>query len=63
MPSTQLPPPKSPGPPAIKLPLCPTCGDEMRLTTLEPHVRFKNLDVGNFECGCGKTASDVIARP
>jgi hypothetical protein len=34
----------------------------MRLTSVEPHGRFQNLDVRNFACECGETNSDVIAR-
>jgi hypothetical protein len=34
----------------------------MRLTTIEPHAKFKNLDVRNFACECGETDSDVFAR-
>jgi hypothetical protein len=34
----------------------------MKLTSVEPHDRFRNLDVRNFACGCGKTVSDLVAR-
>jgi len=34
----------------------------MRFATVEPHVRFSNLDVRNFVCECGETASDVVVR-
>lgn len=61
MPTTHVPP-QSSGPPPIKAPVCPTCGAPMRLTSIEPHGRFQNLDVRNFACECGETESDVIAR-
>src|SRR5215210_201409 len=47
---------------ALKLPICPACGDEMRVTTIEPHMRFRNLDIRSFQCACGMTTSDVVAR-
>lgn len=63
MPSTHVPPPKSPGPPPLRSPTCSTCGQTLRLITLAPHERFTNLDVRNFVCdGCGETESDMIAR-
>jgi hypothetical protein len=34
----------------------------MHLVVLEPHVKFKNLDVRSFACDCGDTASDVVRR-
>ena len=49
MPTTHVPP-QSSGPPPIKLPICPTCGDPTPLTSIEPHDRFRNLDVRNFRC-------------
>jgi C4-type Zn-finger protein len=41
---------------------CPACGEMLRLTTIEPHDRYQNLDVRNFACDCGFTTSDVMAR-
>jgi hypothetical protein len=34
----------------------------MRFATVEPHTRFAQLDVRNFVCDCGETASDVVVR-
>ncbi|MEN3382448.1 MAG: hypothetical protein V7608_2492 [Hyphomicrobiales bacterium] len=34
----------------------------MRFETVEPHTRFFHLDVRNFVCDCGETASDVVVR-
>jgi len=34
----------------------------MRFATVEPHMRFSNLDVRSFVCDCGETASDVVVR-
>jgi hypothetical protein len=34
----------------------------MRFATVEPHIRFSQLDVRNFICDCGETASDVVVR-
>lgn len=41
---------------------CPMCGRAMKLTLIDLHPKFKNLDVRNFACDCGETYSDVIAR-
>ena len=60
MPSTHVPPPKSATPPSIKWPACPACGQMLRLTTIEPHERYTNLDVRNFACECGFTKSDTF---
>jgi hypothetical protein len=62
MPTTHDTPPQSPGLPPIKSPLCPACGEQMRLTSLEPHERYINLDARNFVCACGATTSDLVAR-
>jgi hypothetical protein len=34
----------------------------LRLTTIEPHERYTNLDVRNFACECGFTTSDTVMR-
>lgn len=47
---------------AGRLPLCFACMKQMRFETVEPHVRFAQLDVRNFVCDCGETASDVVVR-
>lgn len=44
------------------LPLCFACMKPMRFATVEPHIRFAQLDVRNFVCECGETASDVVVR-
>ena len=62
MPSTHVPSPKSSGPPQPNWPACPACGLMLRVTTIEPHERFTNLDVRNFACDCGLTTSDVMRR-
>jgi hypothetical protein len=41
---------------------CPKCGQPMRLTSVEPHHQFTNLDVRHFGCDCGGTTSDVVQR-
>ncbi len=41
---------------------CPKCGQPMRLTSVEPHDRFTNLDVRHFACDCGGTVSDIVQR-
>ena len=46
----------------MKSPLCFACMKPMRFATVEPHFRFSNLDVRNFVCDCGETASDVVVR-
>jgi len=45
-----------------RLPLCFACMKLMRFATVEPHTRFSQLDVRNFICDCGETASDVVVR-
>jgi hypothetical protein len=45
-----------------RLPLCFACMKPMRFATVEPHVRFSNLEVRNFVCDCGEIASDVVVR-
>jgi hypothetical protein len=32
------------------------------MMSLVAHDRFTNLDVRNFECSCGSTTSDILAR-
>jgi hypothetical protein len=34
----------------------------LRITTIEPHDRYQNLDVRNFAGDCGFTTSDVMTR-
>jgi hypothetical protein len=51
-----------PSSPTTKLPLCFACMKPMRFETVEPHTRFFHLDVRNFVCDCGETASDVVVR-
>jgi len=45
-----------------RLPLCFACMKQMHFATVEPHIRFSQLDVRNFVCDCGETASDVVVR-
>lgn len=42
---------------------CRKCREAMHLTSIEPHVRFQNIDAQNFTCdGCGSTESFLVAR-
>ena len=41
---------------------CVKCGQAMRLVSIEPHLRFHNLDIQNFVCVCGAANSAVVAR-
>jgi hypothetical protein len=34
----------------------------LRVISIEPHDKYRNLDVRNFACDCGLTTSDVFAR-
>ena len=34
----------------------------MRLTAIEPHERYVNLDSHTFDCDCGETLAVVVAR-
>jgi hypothetical protein len=51
-----------PSPLTTGLPMCFACMKVMRFAAVEPHFRFSNLDVRNFVCDCGETASDVVVR-
>jgi hypothetical protein len=48
--------------PPFRPPTCLHCAKDMRLVSVVAHQRFVNLDVRNFACACGETASDVVAR-
>jgi hypothetical protein len=39
------------------LPLCRGCHRPMTLFLIEPHVKYKNLDVQHFRCECGAALS------
>jgi hypothetical protein len=39
------------------LPLCRGCHRPMTLFLIEPHVKYKNLDVQHFRCECGAAIS------
>jgi hypothetical protein len=41
---------------------CTACGLPMRLTSVEPHQKYTNLDVREFACDCGETAGDIVER-
>ena len=51
-------------PPATTIPTqaCPKCARPMRLTAIEPHGRYANLENHTFDCGCGETLTVAIAR-
>ena len=61
MPSAHVPPPKFLSQPLW--PACPSCGSTLRVISIEPHDKYRNLDVRNFACDCGLTTSDTFARP
>ena len=63
MSSTDLPLPKLSERPPTLSPSCPACGCELRVVSIEPHHKYRNLDVRNFACDCGLTTSDLFARP
>jgi hypothetical protein len=46
----------------IPTPACPKCSQPMRLTAIEPHERYVNLDSRSFECDCGETITVAVAR-
>jgi len=43
--------------------MCAECSRKMRLVSVEPHARYRNLDTRNIACECGATHSDAVARP
>jgi hypothetical protein len=59
MPHTQEPDPTSPH---RGKPVCPACGETMRLVLAVPSVIFINLDECRYECECGEEADYLIAR-
>jgi hypothetical protein len=46
----------------LAAPQCAACGQFMRLTLIEPHEHFSNLDNRQFVCTCGATAEYVVAH-
>ena len=62
MPRTDVPPPKSWERPPTLWPSCPACGCMLRVVSIEPHHKYRNIDVRNFECDCGLTTSDLFTR-
>src|SRR5258708_30285018 len=44
------------------LPLCRGCHRQMTLVLIEPHEKYKNLDVQHFRCACGSTLSYQVPR-
>ncbi len=59
-----MPQPLDARPPDPRMPTqaCPNCAQPMRLTSIEPHERYKNLDSRTFECDCGGTLTVAVAR-
>ena len=43
-------------------PQCAACGQFMRLTLIEPHEKFTNLDAHTYECVCGWKMIASVAR-
>jgi|GEM_PF-4627474 len=58
MPQPHSAPPKAP----LMVQLCSECGRQMRLVSLEPNERYKNLDSLNFACDCGGAACLTVRR-
>jgi len=44
------------------LPTCSRCGHAMRLLALEPHIKFRSLDIQKFGCECGASLTVSVAR-
>ena len=44
------------------LPLCRGCHRTMALFLIEPHEKYKDLDVQHFRCECGATLTDQVPR-
>ena len=42
--------------------LCRGCHRSMPLFQIEPHEKYKNLDVHHFRCECGAAFSYQVAR-
>jgi hypothetical protein len=59
-----MPQPHDARPPNAIIPTqpCPQCAQPMRLTSIEPHERYTNLDSRTFDCDCGGTLTVAVAR-
>jgi hypothetical protein len=62
-----MPTPNSPDrtnpPPSIPPGKCPKCGQPMKLTSIETHPRFTNMDARNYTCEhCGETETFLVMR-
>jgi hypothetical protein len=59
-----MPQPHDARPPTavIRTQPCPHCSQPMRLSSIEPHERYKNLDSRAFDCECGGTITVAVAR-
>jgi hypothetical protein len=44
-------------------PACSSCGQQMRLASMETHERYSTLMNRTFVCDCGATTSDVFTLP
>ena len=47
-------------PPHLRL--CRGCHRTMTLFLIEPHEKYKDLDVQHFRCECGATSTDQVPR-
>jgi hypothetical protein len=45
----------------MKFPACPDCGTCMRLESVSPDLRYRNLQHIIFTCGCGRTTDQLVA--
>jgi hypothetical protein len=45
-----------------RLPLCLHCHRPMTLSLIEPHEKYKKLDVHHFQCECGACTEAVVPR-
>jgi hypothetical protein len=61
MPQTHQPDPLSP-PPRSSAPACDACGKPMRLVSVEPYLRYTNIDLCHFLCECGNGDGFFVAR-
>jgi hypothetical protein len=61
MPSLRRPDHSTPPSPPHS-PLCPHCGERMRLVVSVPDQRYINLDHLSYICECGESVTQVVAH-
>ena len=48
---------------AAASPRCTTCGEIMRLITIQPAFFYRDLDEHSYSCRCGASVTTFVRRP